>query len=108
MSAPHDDLVQAYLDGQLDEAARADFERRLHREPELADQLIRQARDEAIITEWAHANRSVESDVRPARRPMGRRLVMGMAAAVLTAAVLVAFLTTGIFAPHPDAAPSFA
>lgn len=103
MNAPHDDLVQAYLDGQLDEAACADFERRLHSEPELAEQLIRVARDEAIMTEWAHANRSVETTVQPSRRPLSRRLVFGVAASVLAACLLLAVLT-GLFNPQPPTA----
>lgn len=56
MNQPADlELLQNYLDGALSEAQVQFVESRLRAEPDLADLLIRLAREEAVLREWSLA-----------------------------------------------------
>lgn len=56
MRPPPDlEYLQAYLDGSLPSEQAAALEMRLRREPGLADALVRLARDEAVLAEWARS-----------------------------------------------------
>jgi WD40 repeat protein len=58
---PDADLLEAYLDGRLAAAELATLEARLLREPGVADALVRLAREEAILAEWARAAQVADS-----------------------------------------------
>ncbi len=61
------ELLQAYLDGALSGAEALAVEARLKAEPELARLLVRLAREEAVLSEWARAARATASE--PAAPP---------------------------------------
>ena len=103
MNRPDDELLQAYLDGRLDAAEVARVQQRLAAEPTLANQLLSLSREEAIITEWAHAHRANREGTEPVRRRyFPRPFVFGLAAAALAATLLVAVWTGFFRPPGPD------
>jgi WD40 repeat protein len=53
-----DDLLHAYLEGGLSAAEARGLEERLKAEPSLAEALVRLAREEAVLREWACADRA--------------------------------------------------
>lgn len=61
ISADDLELLQAYLDGTLSETDELAMQDRLRDEPGLAEAVVRLSRDEAVIQEWASANREAES-----------------------------------------------
>jgi ferric-dicitrate binding protein FerR (iron transport regulator) len=85
------DQVQAYLDGDLTPDQVAVFERRLRTEPQLAELLVKVAREEAIILEWAHAHavsaRVGDPNILPFSGVRRGRLAAGLLAAAAAAAV---------------------
>lgn len=107
---PDLDLLQTYLDGELADELALALEVRLRAEPDLADALVRLAREDAILTEWARSAGVVqlaEGDTprridREEPRRWSRRwaVVGGLAAA---AAVVLAFLGHGHFRTEPPA-----
>ncbi len=59
MNVPSDsDLLQAYLDGTLPAAEVGALEERLKEEPALAEALVRLSREEAVLREWACAEKA--------------------------------------------------
>jgi len=114
ISAADLDLLQAYLDHRLDDAASVALEARLTAEPALAETLVALACEEAILSEWARGVRALQgtsrddsppADPLPAARPVRRRarpwLVIGSAVA---AAAAVAALATFLGRPSWDVA----
>ena len=95
-----EELLQAYLDGELVAAETAALEARLRAEPALAEALVSLARHEAIITEWAGASRAAQR-LEPARvlhfRKLAfpRRIVAAIAVSAAAAALFLAL--SGIF-----------
>jgi hypothetical protein len=71
------DLLIVYLHGELSTEAASAVEARLRNEPALADELITLAREDVILSEWAHdvaANTAPKAAVTPASMPaVGRR-----------------------------------
>jgi hypothetical protein len=55
---PDNDLLHAYLEGSLPAAAARDLEERLKGEPALAEALVRLAREETVLREWACAEKA--------------------------------------------------
>ena len=64
ISAADHELLQDYLDDTLAGDARTALESRLRTEPALADAFVRLSHEEAILTEWARANQTVEVERR--------------------------------------------
>jgi WD40 repeat protein len=97
---PDSELAQAYLDQALDAADTAAFETRLLADPDLADEVIRLSRADAVITEWAqaalYATDRTRSEPLARGSKFARRLVVAMAA---TMAMIAIF---GIFRPGGD------
>ncbi len=98
---PDADLLHAYLEGTLSAGESRVVEERLAREPALAEALIKQAREEAILREWALAERaardaavellsSAERGSRSAERPESSALRAPRSALLRAAAVLLA------------------
>lgn len=107
----HDDLdlLQAYLDGALDAREAAALEVRLKAEPELAEMLVRLAREDAVLVDWARSHRSAAQiqEQLPNTVPLRRwdvARVLPAAVLVAAAAVIVIALVT-YFTPPPAPAP---
>src|SRR5947208_1462816 len=62
------ELLQAYLDDSLSADEVGAVEARLKAEPDLARLLVRLAREEAVLSEWARAARATASEPSPTRR----------------------------------------
>ena len=63
MITPADrDVLDAYLADRLAQHERDALERRLKAEPALADELLRLAREETIIRDWAEAETQAEAE----------------------------------------------
>lgn len=109
MTADDLDLLLAYLDGSLDPAAEADLVARLKAEPDLAQELVRLARAESVLREWAHAMQLADpgpaEEPTPAARPRRAPLAWLAGGGLLAVALFVA-LGLGLFsnAPRPTAA----
>src|SRR5579872_4623434 len=106
MTTPDEqDLLLAYLHRDLPAEAVAGLEARLKAEPALADALVMLAREESILTEWAHSSagpyrvpdKRVTEPARPAAGLWRFRTATrwGAAAAVLVLAVWAAFRLIG-------------
>ncbi len=97
MTPNEHDLLMAYLNRELPADAVAALEVRLKTEPALADALVLLAREESILTEWAHssAGAAVETSRRAAgislaeMNPAARRLRFGVIARWAAAAAVV-------------------
>jgi WD40 repeat protein len=95
---PDLELLEAYLGGELTAAETAALEARLKTEPALAEALVRLAREEAVLKEWAGAMVSAAgADPAPAARvvvvaprPQRRRGAVGAALALAATVVLLA------------------
>lgn len=90
---PDRDLLQAYLDGELSAVDTTALEARLCAEPALADALIELTREEAILSEWAHAARAAqaaEAATLPGLPIRRRHMLPRLAAAALATAAAVA------------------
>lgn len=83
------DLLQQYLDGMLPDDASAAFEARLKNEAELAAQLVRMSREEAIYRDWA-VSVAAASPAQPRPAPAQRRRFA--LAWVVAAAAIVFFV----------------
>jgi ferric-dicitrate binding protein FerR (iron transport regulator) len=114
MSRPDDELLLAYLAGQLPDADAAALEARLKAEPPLAEQYLTLARDEAVLNEWARVTAgTVELGTRSAERgaktPAPRRFAFRgrrwAVAAALAAALLLAVGVWYFLRPAAPAAP---
>jgi ferric-dicitrate binding protein FerR (iron transport regulator) len=104
------DFLQAYLDGTLAPEQQAALEIRLSSDPQLADALLRLAREEATLTEWAHSERVLQAADTPAtpvylpgrQSPRFRRLTVALYVAMCAAAILLALVGYGIFEKRPQ------
>jgi len=97
MIAPDDfDRLAAYLDDALADSDRLALETRLKTEPELARELVRLSRQEAILREWAGAMQLADPGPAPELTPSNRWIAW---VAVLAAGVLLAL---GVFWPHRE------
>ena len=100
---PNDyDVLLAYLHRDLPAEQAVALEARLKAEPTLADALVLLAREESILTEWAHSAAAtlVETPRRAARSPSPirtRRSRFAFAARWGAAAAAVALVIWGIF-----------
>jgi WD40 repeat protein len=107
------DLLQSYLDGELSSEQAALLETRLRREPELADALLKLAREEAIISEWARAATVADRAIaekpfsgtiapRVFRRQRQTALWVALPAAVVVLVASALFLKRGSEENSPD------
>lgn len=101
------DFIQAYLDGLLSGEQTVALENRLRNDSRFADLLLRVAREEAVMTEWANARAAVRPGRRiiPLRRPRRRWAAAVLVAGAAAAALAVAWFG-GIFSgPSPQPVP---
>jgi ferric-dicitrate binding protein FerR (iron transport regulator)/sugar lactone lactonase YvrE len=98
------DLLQAYLDGELPPGEVPTLEGRLKAEPDLARVLLRLAREEAMLREWACAQPAVaEAQApRPATVPLPGRPGPWRRGGVAAAALLLAALGAYLLLPAPE------
>lgn len=95
--SPDFDRLQAYLDGQLSDAEVRSLEAELKADPQLCVELVRLARDEGVLLEWARSavvardwNEPTNGRIQPGKSSsLSRRAVIGFAVA-LAAMVLLA------------------
>lgn len=96
LSSEDDDRLQAYLAGESTPDEAAAIEQRLKQEPELADALMRLAREDAILADWARvADRTAaveRATSASSTRYLSRRW-FALAAAALVAAGATWFVT---------------
>src|SRR5262245_61798459 len=73
---PEHDLLQAYLNGELDAVGQPLLESRLLHEPALADALLILCREDATMREWSESTSASEltptEHTIPSRRSMAR------------------------------------
>jgi WD40 repeat protein len=92
------ELLLAYLDGMIDPASISQVEARLKSDPPFADELLRLARNEAVIGEWVRSNSFVETATVPTVKLLRRRIVAWIGVAAVCAAILIAL---GVFVGRP-------
>src|SRR5437879_5966716 len=101
MTTPDEhDLLLAYLNRELPAEAVAALEARLKAEPALADALVVLAREESILTEWAHSAEASRRDagLLPAEiHPAARRSRFGTIARWSAAAAAVSLVVWGAY-----------
>ncbi len=108
------DILQAYLDGELPSEECVALEGRLCIEPDLADALVRLSREDAVLTEWAHAQQALQVAEAPATRPVPRKRPLRRLAIIGSLSAAAALLLSFLFGPspsrndHPPAAPELA
>ncbi len=106
---PHSDtdFIQAYLDGLLSPEQTVAMENRLRNDPNFADLLLRIAREEAVMTEWANSRAAVRPGRRivPMKRPGRRWAPLVIVASAAAAAVALAWLGSFGFGPGSQPMP---
>src|SRR6266404_2238306 len=96
MMTPNDhDLLLAYLNRELPTAAVVALQSRLKTESGLADSLVLLAREESILTEWAHSSAVGCATTRVS--PGARRSRFVSVARWSAAAAVLALVVWGVF-----------
>jgi len=95
-------MLDRYIDGELSDSERLEFESRLAESPELARELSQRRAAMSLLSEWSEANTAVPAQ----RMTLGSTLRLGLAAAAAVAVVAVPLSLSRSETEKPEVATS--